>query len=473
MKTKRAIVWYRNDLRIQDHEPMCKALSIAQAVIPIYCWDPRSWEEDSFGHVKTGRYRTQFLWESLQDLNHSLAERGNQLWVFLGKPEEILPKIAKEYQVSSVFAHKEIGTEEKQIESEVESQLFKQGINFELFWGKTLLNRGDLPMPIRSIPEVFTQFRKEIERSVEIRKVLELRGKIPSVGLPPELDWETCKGYLKDSEGTHPKAVLPFKGGETEGRKRLSEYLWKQDLLRVYKETRNGLLGADYSSKFSPWLSMGCLSPREVYWEVKKYELERVKNDSTYWLIFELLWRDYFQFIAHKHGKKIFLKGGIQNRPLDVDRDLDKWEAWKTGNTGVPFIDANMRELLHTGFMSNRGRQNVASFLVKDLGQDWRKGASYFEQMLIDYDVCSNWGNWNYVAGVGNDPRKHRYFNVVSQGKRYDPKGKFIKHWIPELKPIPSSLIHEPWLASQELSKFGLEIGNQYPRPLHKVVQAK
>ncbi|MEM6632562.1 MAG: DASH family cryptochrome [Bacteroidota bacterium] len=461
---KRAIVWFRNDLRLQDHEVLHKVLNIAEEIIPVYCWDPRAWDKDSFDHVKTGPYRTRFLWESLQDLDASLKDHGNQLWVLLGKPEEVLPKIAKEYNVSSVLAHKQIGTEEADVELGVESQLFGLGINFELIWGRTLLHRGDLPMPIRAIPEVFTQFRKEVERSVEVRHVLPAPNKIPAINDPlPTLDWTLCQEYLSGPYSPSSKGVLPFKGGETAGKERLSEYLWSKDLLKVYKETRNGLLGADYSSKFSPWLALGCISPRAIYWEVKKYETERVKNDSTYWLIFELLWRDYFQFIAYKHGNKLFLEGGIRDRHLTVHENEDRWEAWKTGNTGVPFVDANMRELLHTGFMSNRGRQNVASFLVKDLGQDWRRGASYFEHMLIDYDVASNWGNWNYVAGVGNDPRKHRYFNVLSQGKRYDPKGRFIRHWVPELAELPSAIVHEPWENIGELKKYGITLGKDYP----------
>jgi deoxyribodipyrimidine photo-lyase len=204
----------------------------------------------------------------------------------------------------------------------------------------------------------------------------------------------------------------------------------EKDLLQHYKQTRNGLIGSDYSSKLSPALAHGCISPKSVYHEVKKYEAERVKNDSTYWLVFELLWRDYFRFVAKKYGARIFHEGGIRNKTVQWKSDKEVFEKWRLGETGVKFVDANMKELLHTGYMSNRGRQNVASYLTKDLGINWTFGAAWFESQLIDYDPCSNWLNWAYVAGVGNDPREDRYFNIESQVKKYDPRGDYIKHWL-------------------------------------------
>jgi deoxyribodipyrimidine photo-lyase len=223
---------------------------------------------------------------------------------------------------------------------------------------------------------------------------------------------------------------LQFKGGESEGVKRMQEYFWDQDALRTYKETRNGLVGANYSSKFSAWIALGCLSPRKIYWEIKKYEKERVANESTYWLVFELLWRDYFRFMFKKYGTKFFLKAGFKGQaPAEAPNQRELFERWKTGQTGVPFIDANMRELNTTGFMSNRGRQNVASYLVKDLQVNWTWGAAYFEEQLIDYCPANNWGNWAYLAGVGNDPREDRHFNTAKQAQTYDPAGKYVQLW--------------------------------------------
>ena len=212
--------------------------------------------------------------------------------------------------------------------------------------------------------------------------------------------------------------------------------MWDADRLRTYKTTRNGLLLTDDSSKLSPWLAHGCLSPRLVYAEVRRYEQERVRNADTDWLVFELLWRDYFRLVLEKWGGRLFAPGGLNGLPypwrrLDDSGVRDDFAKWTAGQTGFPLVDAAMRELAATGYTSNRARQNVASFLTRVLGIDWRLGASWFESLLVDYDVSSNWGNWAYVSGVGNDARGFRFFNVLKQAREYDPNGDFARHWLP------------------------------------------
>ncbi|MCL4169808.1 UNVERIFIED_CONTAM: hypothetical protein GTU68_047926, partial [Idotea baltica] len=296
---------------------------------------------------------------------------------------------------------------------------------------------ADLPFPIHHTPDTFTQFRKEVERFVAVRAPLpaptepfeKLTVKVEAGEIPTLSDFN-----LEDN-----------KGGEREGLKRLHYYLWETKAIKTYKKTRNELLGSDYSSKFSPWLAQGCLSPKMIYQEIKRFEEAEGSNDSTYWLFFELMWRDFFRFMGKKHGNKIFQKGGIKGATETQWKNSKKLlDRWVKGETGVPFIDANMKELNRTGFMSNRGRQNVASFLVKDLNVNWQMGAEYFESILIDYDPCSNYGNWNYVAGVGSDPRENRYFNIITQAKRYDPQGEYVKRWLPVLEEIPATKVHQP-----------------------------
>jgi deoxyribodipyrimidine photo-lyase len=227
------------------------------------------------------------------------------------------------------------------------------------------------------------------------------------------------------------RAAIGFKGGETEGYKRLNNYFFETQAISTYKETRNGMIGENYSTKFSAWLALGCLSPREIYYELKKYEYQFSANESTYWLEFELLWRDYFRFMMKKYSNKFFQQAGIQAKNDNLHKhNNDLLLTWINGQTGVDFIDANMIELKSTGFMSNRGRQNVASYLCNNLKLDWRYGAAYFEQQLIDYDVCSNWGNWAYLAGVGNDPRGNREFNIEKQAKDYDKSMAFRNLWL-------------------------------------------
>ncbi len=166
-----------------------------------------------------------------------------------------------------------------------------------------------------------------------------------------------------------------------------------------------------------------------IYWEVKKYENQIIKNQSTYWMIFELIWRDYFKYISMKYRDKIFSLEGILEKKYNWDNSKTKVYEWINGKTNEPFVNSNMLEIKNTGWMSNRGRQNVASYFAKELKLDWRIGAAYFESMLIDYDVHSNYGNWMYVSGVGNDPRD-RKFNVKWQSEKYDPNMKYQNLWL-------------------------------------------
>lgn len=258
----------------------------------------------------------------------------------------------------------------------------------------------------------------------------------------PKGYYETDAEVLALPLTSDARGVLAFKGGETAALARLQHYFWGSKALSEYKLTRNRLLGADYSSKFSPWLSFGNISPRYIAAMVKRYEAEHGANDSTYWLLFELLWRDFFRFASIGWGKRLFRIYGPRGEAAGTaSGETKKWlqdyrlfKAWASGKTGWPFVDANMRELLLTGFMSNRGRQNVASFLTKDMDIDWRIGAEWFEALLVDHDPCSNYGNWQYSSGVGSDPREDRYFLIPKQAKDYDGRGDYMRHWLPELQ---------------------------------------
>jgi deoxyribodipyrimidine photo-lyase len=463
----KAILWLRNDLRLTDHASLLHAMKNADTVYPVYCFDPRHYAETEIGLPKTGSFRAKFLLETLADLRKNLRNIGADVIVRQGLPEKVIPQIAREIKATAVYCSREVTMEEKKVESALEDALYADSIGFERIWQTTLFHIDDIPWPIKNLPDTFTQFRKEAERSTEVRPAVKAPDKMRAfsdiaTGEMPSLDDLGLTEPPQDA-----RAVLRYEGGESAGLSRLHNYIWKKDLLKDYKETRNGLLGDEYSSKFSAWLAIGALSPRTVYEEIKKYEAERVKNKSTYWLFFELLWRDYFRFTAKKYGNAIFQVEGIQGKGHEYYNDIATFERWKRGETGVPFIDANMREINASGYMSNRGRQNVASFLVKDLKINWTWGASYFESLLIDYDVCSNWCNWNYVAGVGNDPREDRYFNIISQAKRYDPQGEYVRHWIPELSGISGKKIHYPErLDKERLQEADINLGENYPKPL-------
>ena len=466
------ILWYRNDLRIHDHEALAKAAEKTPHVVPVYIFDPRIFREDDLGFLKTGNLQHQFLNESVENLRENLQKIGSNLIIKTGFPEDILPALAQEIGADEVYTSEEITQEEVDVDSLVEERLKAQGKTVKFFWQTTLYHVDDLPMNIENLPDVFTQFRNKVEKFAKIRPTFKTPTNLSELGFVGLMDDgmlpnETISTNPQIHKSNESEFRQIFKGGEDEAKKRLEDYFWEKDLLKVYKETRNGMLGMDYSSKFSPWLAHGCISPRFIYEEIKRYEHDRIANESTYWLIFELIWRDYFRFVAMKFGNKIFQLKGISNKTNNWKYNKNIFEKWRLGETGVPLIDANMKELLATGFMSNRGRQNVASFLVKDLQIDWRWGAAWFESQLIDYDVCSNWGNWLYVAGVGNDPRENRYFNILKQATNYDGKGEYVKHWLPELAEVPADKVHSVGLLTREEQKrFSVQLGVDYPNPI-------
>ncbi|KAJ8763818.1 hypothetical protein K2173_003600 [Erythroxylum novogranatense] len=448
-----AIVWFRNDLRVLDNEALYKAWVSSEMVLPVYCVDPRLFQTTyHFGFPKTGALRAQFLMESLADLRKNLIKKGLNLLIQQGKPEEVLPSLAKAFAAHTVFAQKETCSEELMVEKLVNKALQRVHLPpipeksssqtgtripiLQLVWGSTMYDIDDLPFSAKNVPDVYTQFRKSVEAKGAPRGCV--KAPVCLAPPPPVEDWGGVPSV--DQLGLQPQKVsrgMKFLGGESAALSRVYEYFWEKDLLKVYKETRNGMLGPDYSTKFSPWLASGSLSPRFVYEEVRRYEKERHANDSTYWVLFELIWRDYFRFLSVKYRNSLFYLGGPRKveRPWSLDQKL--FDSWRDGCTGYPLIDANMKELASTGFMSNRGRQIVCSFLVRDMGIDWRMGAEWFETCLLDYDPCSNYGNWTYGAGVGNDPREDRYFSIPKQAQVYDPEGEYVSFWLPQLQNLP------------------------------------
>ena len=466
---KKIIVWFRNDLRLHDHQPLNEALSRATQVIPVFCFDPRYFRLTKFGTEKTGIFRARFLIESVSALRENLRSKGADLLVLCGKPEDVLIQVAIDYGVSHVLAYKEVASEEIKIADLVEEKLWKNHIPLDLFLGNTLFNKEDLPFPIKDIPNNFAQFKKRVERDSHVRKSFEEPQSIPCVplidcGVMPDLNSFGYQDFSKDD-----RAVLDFKGGEQEGLKRLNEYVWEKELIKTYKHTRNKLLGADYSSKLSPWLSLGCLSPRKVYEEIKSFENDRVSNGSTQELFHELLWRDYFRFLFKKFGNTMFRLEGLKNKSPESNllTENDLYTKWKDGKTGIPFIDANMRELLATGFMSNKGRQVVSSFLIYDCKVRWTLGAAWFEECLIDYNPASNWGSWSYIAGVSGDAKETLSLHILKQAYDNDSKGEYVKLWIPELQNLPSYLVQQPYLMTlEQQALYGITIGNNYPSPV-------
>ena len=423
-----ALVWLRNDLRCLDHSGFFNATKAHQRVVAYYSFDPRHYEDTCWGFKKTEGFRAQFLRETIVQLQQDLLQISISLIIATTPPEKDIPRWCKELGVESIYLQKEWTKEEKSVEQALRTACEKN-IQFISTYDQFLFHPDDAPMAIEQLPEVFTAFRKKCEKYSRVRPEFTDPSPMPTANLLEDTFQIPSLSSLGLTEGEkHPHTAFPFKGGSRAANSRLEHYFWDTQKLSYYKQTRNGLLGLDYSSKFSPWLANGAISARQIYWEVKAYELQVESNQSTYWLIFELIWRDYFKYITLKHGDKIFHLGGILNRSYDWKTNANLFSDWIEGKTKEPFVNANMIELRKTGWMSNRGRQNVASYFAKNLLMDWRMGAAYFESYLVDYDVHSNYGNWMYVAGVGNDPRD-RKFNVRMQADRYDQNGKFQRLW--------------------------------------------
>ena len=426
------LIWFRHNLRTQDNQSLYRATKNRGKVIGVYCIDPRQFETNKHGFKKTEKFRAKFLLETIRDLKTNLAQLNIPLFVYLDTPENIIPKLVQDHQISNIFLQKEWTPDEVTVNESLKAIESLKSLKWVETYDQFLFHPEDIPFTeLNKLPEVFTDFRKKCEQMSKVRPTVSI------APLPKDNFFDTPDNFpsLEDlglaSFIRHKNTAFPFKGGEKAALNRVEEYFYETENLSVYKKTRNGLIGESYSSKLSAWLANGSISARTIYWEVRNYESKICKNEDTYWLIFELIWRDYFKYISLKHGSKIFKLDGILGISYDWKTNDKAFRQWTYGNTHEPFVNANMIELLNTGFMSNRGRQNVASYWAKEWKQDWRIAAKYFESMLIDYDVHANYGNWMYNSGVGNDPRD-RVFNIKRQAEMYDAKGTYQKLWLEE-----------------------------------------
>ena len=451
----RSILWFRKDLRLHDNPVMHKAIEESQVILPVYCIDPDWFRELPLGFRKTGVNQATFLLQSLENLRDNLRAVGGDLQVVIGKAAKVLPELVRQYSIQTVYAQAGIPWEEKQEEKAVQHAIAPLECRLKRGWSHLLYHPDDLSFNPQETAATFKTFRKQLRKGGKVRQLLPGPASFP---LLEEAEYSTMP-MLADL-GFEEVGSPAYAGGETAALERLQYYFFDSELLTRYKWTRNQSLGNDYSSKFSPYLAWGCLSPRRVYWENKRYEAEVKKNISTYWLIFELKWREFFQYLGMKHGNRMFFPGGIKDKKLEWKEDQALFDKWRQAETGIPFLDAHMRQMNQTGFMSNRGRVNHASFLAQEYGINWTWGAAWFESQLIDYDVCSNWLNWNTQA------TEQRFTNPIWQSKKYDKKGEFVRHWLPELSEVPAPKIYAPFsMDEKEQAQYGLRIGEDYPAP--------
>ena len=418
MSSRKAVLWFRTDLRLHDNEALRDALEVAKEVYPIYVFDSRLFlGYSSFGLRKMGRHRCKFLIESVMNLRENLRSLGSDLIIRIGEPEKHVAQLASEVKSSWVFCMRERTKDEIRVQDALEQNLWSIGQELRFSRGKMLYYTQDLPFPITHAPDHFNAFKKEVEKIIPVREPLDSPEEMPAVERVEVGDLPEIQYFGWDVD--HPNHFDHF-GGETHAMKRL-ESLSDSECFQNYGHSYHFL---------SAYLSAGCLSPKTLYWAVHKYANSRY---SKQWrsLLQDLLARDYFRLMSKKHGSLVFEKGGIRGSGDEhLKDDRKSFLKWVNSDTGDQYIDAYMDQLYSTGYISSTGRQSVACYLVNQLGVNWQLGAAYFESMLVDYDPCSNWGNWNALAGIGGDFKDFSRFNHVYQTKKEDPDLHFISPWL-------------------------------------------
>ena len=435
------IFWFRRDLRLHDQVALTwaarQAADIGGWLLPVFVHDPAESGLTRWGFARMAPHRRAWLTSAVDALAAQLRALGSDLLPLHGDSVDTLVRLVRALG-NPLLVCEEIAAPEEQA---VVAALLAAGVNVQTIWQSSLVAAESLPFDPQAVPDTFTTFRHALERGhVQAARPLPSIKQLPPLpsrallnAIPSEVASDgtdhaiACEPWPYDARSAFPPGSSGFDGSEQAALQHLQQYCQRR-LPHSYKSTRNGLIGVDYSSKWSPWLATGALSARQAWAAIQAFEAEHGANESTYWLWFELLWRDHFRWLHFKHGKRLYRARGLGEAPVP-SHDPDHFARWCLGETGQAFIDAGMRELAATGYLSNRMRQNVASYLIHDLGCDWRAGAAWFESQLLDYDVYSNQGNWLYLSGRGTDPRQGRRFNPDKQAQDYDADGSYRALW--------------------------------------------
>lgn len=445
------ILWLRNDLRLHDHEGFRRAKDRGEPLSVVYIL-PENWlKKDAENMTRLGTAKANLLRAALIDLHRHLEDQTINFHMYCGNPVTVFSHIFDELKDNDIH----LSTSQPQAPEErdhlnairaLKPKYMHIDITIETYDAQTLFYSEQCKDLLENFPSTFTAFRKIVENNPQDWQV-PADQKTPSLALYEQalrFNAPIAWPYKDDCSPSVFSRSL-FTEGERGGQQWLKTYLWEQKAIRHYKHSRNDLHDDPHirasSSHLSAYLAWGCLSPRDVWHEILKYEAVCGSDEHTYWLRFELLWREYFHWSLrsslnnpeHNFGLALFSLGGIQQKQSSNTPNSIYWKHWCEGTTGIPMVDAGLRELQQTGFVSNRLRQNMASYFIHQLQLDWRLGARWFEMHLIDFDVASNYGNWAYIAGVGHDARPQRPFNLNKQLQQYDPDLTHIRLWCPEL----------------------------------------
>jgi deoxyribodipyrimidine photo-lyase len=452
-----ALVWLRRDLRLHDHPALAAVLQRHEKVIPVFCLDDRLLH----GRHSSGS-RTQFMLECLTELDESLAERGGRLHIRHGKPEHELIALAQQSGSTEIHYTYDVSPYARQRGALVSTAAGQRGISLHAHPGLTVADDVREIRTASGTPySVFTPFHRTWLADHR-RAVLETPHSVPT---PPRV----AVGRIPSlkSLGLHAEIAEPARGGERVGQALLERFL--TGAVARY-ESGHDQLATDGTSGLSPYLRFGCLSPRAI-----ETSLDQAGGPQAFRR--QLCWRDFYQHVLYHNPLNARLEFQERYRgTLRYEEDEPGLRAWRQGMTGFPLVDAGMRQLLREGWMHNRARLVVGSFLTKDLGIDWREGERWFMRMLLDGDPANNNGNWQWIASVGTDPQPvfRRIYNPALHMQRFDPAGDYVRRYLPELAQVPDRYLGEPWKMPVDVQRqAGCLIGDHYPEPIVDRRQAR
>jgi deoxyribodipyrimidine photo-lyase len=445
-----ALVWLRRDLRIRDNAALRAALERHEKVVPVFCFDERLLE----GRHASGP-RTQFMLECLIELREAFRDRGGELFIRRGRPEAELAELADETGAEEVHFAYDVSPFARKRGRRTHEAFRDAGLEIHSHPGLNAIDVHDISTQQGRPYTVFSPFHRNWEQ-VERRPLLEAPSEIgvpsgPAVGRIPKL-----ADFGLDQEVSEPPP-----GGEIAAQRRLHDFL--DGDVDAYADNHDAL-GADRTSRLSPYLHFGCVSPRQIE---ERLAGRRGKGPAAFHR--QLCWRDFYHHVLLNFPANARSEYQQRYRGMRWSRAEKAFAAWKDGRTGYPLVDAAMRQLAREGWMHNRARLVVGSFLTKDLGIDWRWGERHFMRLLVDGDQANNNGNWQWIASVGTDPQPYfrRIYNPTLHMERYDPDGTYVRRYVPELEKVPDEHLREPWEMPAEVQeKAGCVIGTDYPEPI-------
>lgn len=448
------IVWFRQDLRLRDNPALYYAAKQHSKVIPVYIYDNSLYD--------LGGASRWWLHHSLVSLENSFKQRKIHFFIFYGSAQRILLNLAKEHNAEAIFWNQSFDPHVIAQDLKITSELTVANIKTKIFNASLLYNPNVVKNKKGGPYKVFSQFWKACQKIQPERNTVLPVPKL--LGIPPHVSKPIDSlGLLPTCPDWSIGLGKTFCPGESHALKKLNHFINRK--ISHYAELRD-YPAENATSHLSPHLHFGEISPLQIFHFVQQIDFRKTKAALKF--MSEIGWREFSAYLLY-HFQNIATKNmNPKFNYFSWEKNVTSLKKWQKGLTGYPIVDAGMRELWHTGFMHNRVRMVVASFLTKDLLIHWKEGADWFMDTLVDADLASNVVNWQWVAGSGIDAAPYfRIFNPVSQSEKFDPDGKYIRRWIPEISKLSNQFIHKPWMASDVLLRQAkIILGKDYPYPI-------